>query len=291
MRDVMFTNETYHKKILNLNMFYLRIQKEHAYFLQTLIPPKQADLIKLITHFHEEYQYLIQETMNIGAGILEVSDYMVTNYTLSMEKLTAFLTGHPIDTDLTILELNLATQPVIKEWDKNLKEAVTQLNQKITSLNREFIKLHNDVLEMVSACGILLNTYPSFLLHMKEELIHYNELLPNIISYFENDNLKFKSIEFWNNMMLDHAIFTHSFLDPKNEIELLSRATTFINSFEQLSNRNNLTIKLTEDFRDFIVQITEGIFNCEISSMMNPLYCDHILREVNFYLYLLKYSL
>ena len=65
----MFTNETYHKKILNLNMFYQESKKNTLIF-KTLIPPKQADLIKSITHFHEEYQYLYKREMNIGAGIL-----------------------------------------------------------------------------------------------------------------------------------------------------------------------------------------------------------------------------
>lgn len=48
------------------------------------------------------------------------------------------------------------------------------------------------------------------------------------------------------------------------------------------------TLKTTEQYRDFKVAGTKGITGCEIRSVILPLLADHVLREANHYLRLLK---
>ena len=48
------------------------------------------------------------------------------------------------------------------------------------------------------------------------------------------------------------------------------------------------TLTETINFRDFKKSGTEGIDECKIKSMMLPLMADHVLREANHYIRLLK---
>lgn len=54
---------------------------------------------------------------------------------------------------------------------------------------------------------------------------------------------------------------------------------------------NEVTRKIletTEQYRDFKAAGTEGITGCEIRSVILPLLADHVLREANHYLRILK---
>ena len=48
------------------------------------------------------------------------------------------------------------------------------------------------------------------------------------------------------------------------------------------------TIKATTELADFKAKGTDGILNCKIKSIILPLLADHVLREANHYLHLLK---
>ncbi|MCI5622714.1 DUF2935 domain-containing protein, partial [Anaerostipes sp.] len=48
------------------------------------------------------------------------------------------------------------------------------------------------------------------------------------------------------------------------------------------------TIEITEKYRDFKEAGTKGITECQIQSIILPLLADHVLREANHYLRLLK---
>lgn len=48
------------------------------------------------------------------------------------------------------------------------------------------------------------------------------------------------------------------------------------------------TIEITKLYRDFKAAGTSGIIGCDIRSIILPLLADHILREANHYLRILK---
>lgn len=51
------------------------------------------------------------------------------------------------------------------------------------------------------------------------------------------------------------------------------------------------TIKETERYRDFKAAGTKGITECSIQGLILPLLADHVVREANHYLRLLKEAL
>ena len=95
--------------------------------------------------------------------------------------------------------------------------------------------------------------------------------------------------------MKEHAEFIRGLLDP-SENELILTADRFSNDYEMIlknytRNYNNLTaISLNETIklRDFKIAGEEGILNCKIKSIIIPLLADHVLREANHFIRILR---
>lgn len=109
-----------------------------------------------------------------------------------------------------------------------------------------------------------------------------------------------KQVElFWNQIMMEHALFIRGLLDPTEE-ELILTADNFAKEYKKLleeaRNVTDETIKTVTDKtitetvknRDFKKASTEGIVGCEIKSIILPLLADHVLREDNHYLRILQ---
>ncbi len=122
-----------------------------------------------------------------------------------------------------------------------------------------------------------------------EELLNNRQL-----SY---KNLR-KTEKFWNQIMMEHALFIRGLLDPTEEA-LIQTANKFAMEFrellEQARRQDCRAMGMTEEalaetlkIRDFKAAGTKGILNCEIASIILPLLADHVLREANHYIRLLE---
>ncbi|WP_280634077.1 DUF2935 domain-containing protein [Tissierella pigra] len=103
-------------------------------------------------------------------------------------------------------------------------------------------------------------------------------------------------LRFWNHIMEDHGEFIDGMLDP-TEKDLKRRAEEFVKKFEELVKESikchekqlaEKSLITTKEFRDFKVSAVEGLLNCKIKSIIPPLLGDHILREANHYIRILK---
>ena len=105
---------------------------------------------------------------------------------------------------------------------------------------------------------------------------------------------------FWNQIMMEHALFIRGLLDPSEEA-LIAAADEFSREYACLLEAAKeaddkaalaaLTAKTreeTEKYRDFKAAGAKGINGCEISSIILPLLADHVLREANHYLRILQ---
>ena len=101
--------------------------------------------------------------------------------------------------------------------------------------------------------------------------------------------------QFWNQIMMEHAMFIRGLLDP-SENELIETSDTFAKDYARLLSdcRKTLDLSITIDtkaslnetlkFRDFKSAGTKGIQECRIRSVILPLLADHVLREANHYI-------
>jgi hypothetical protein len=145
--------------------------------------------------------------------------------------------------------------------------------------------------------------YPLLLDHILREAKFYLCLIQKLQSRVEIDAEKeaFEQEFFWNRIMAEHSKFISGLLDP-TENELIKTASNFGNQFDQLTEEAKKamdktypiskvtyhSLKATKDIRDFKSQGTQGILECKIKSTILPLLGDHVLREANHYLRLLK---
>ena len=95
---------------------------------------------------------------------------------------------------------------------------------------------------------------------------------------------------------MEHAMFIRGLLDPC-ETELYNAADGFEKEYsallEQCRKAQNRTmtadsLEETVKLREFKTTATKGIEPCKIRSIILPLLADHVLREANHYIRLLK---
>lgn len=302
----MLSNEQFIKNSLELNLFFLRIMKEHLTFVNPFLMPKDNYLINDINTSIRNLDKLLAHTIVLSRGIVfptadETCD-IVTKYTLKAEEAVEFYTGLPIDTRLTRAEINLSKYNEA-QLTEGLVEKVFSLNQKIMNVLNVVIKMKCTLKENVSKCNMFIGLYPTMIEHDLEEALFYFSMLTKLQKRIDMDINKeiVKQEGFWNEIMGEHAQFIRGLLDPTEE-DLIKMADKFADEFEELNKRalklfDNMagikevtrdSFKATTKLRDFKIEGTEGILSCKIKSIILPLLADHVLREANHYLKALK---
>lgn len=85
---------------LDLNLFFLRIMKEHSFFLEIGFTPKDKNMGERAGTFRQRFEQLLSEATalangNVSANALN-SRQVTAQYTLEAERLTGFYTGIPL---------------------------------------------------------------------------------------------------------------------------------------------------------------------------------------------------
>ena len=130
---------------------------------------------------------------------------------------------------------------------------------------------------------------------MNEDKMYYNLLLKvQKQEQFSPNYLREQEL-FWNNIMKEHAEFIRGLLDP-SENKLIMTANKFANDYNNILKKylnnpttlTNISLQETINFRDFKIASEEGILNCQIKSIIIPLLADHVLREANHFIRILR---
>ncbi|WP_315120599.1 DUF2935 domain-containing protein [uncultured Clostridium sp.] len=302
----MLSSKEFVRQSLELNLFFMRILKEHSIFLEAGIMPKdhlwasQADMLK------NEFSQLLIETIRLSQGIIspEVanSGELVTDLTFPAERETECLSGIEIDSNITRMEEALIKCPQTKP-SAGLERRVSQLNSRAIIAVKKIICFKSALLDNVLTCRMFTANYPLLIDHILREAKLYLRILTMLQDRQEVNLAKELAYQenFWNRIMAEHAKFIRGLLDP-TEVKLFDTANDFGKKFDALTAETkllmknlNLLPKTTEDalkntieIRDFKKQGTEGLISCNIRSIMVPLLGDHVLREANHYIRLLK---
>lgn len=302
----MLSNTEFVKQSLGLHLFFARIMKEHSFFLEVGFTPRDASFTQQADAFRREFDRLLGQVVEISNGVVnpEVlqSGEVVTPYTLNAERATTYFTGIQIPTQLTRAELGLDGSGRIPAHAM-LERQVTALNQRAIRLTTSLIHFKENILTNVLACKMFTVNYPLLITHIIREAELYLQQLLRLQSR-DALNLERRTYEmefFWNRQMAEHAKFIRGLLDP-SENDLIHQANLFGNEFDQLTVKAKAamdltapldevtaqSLKATEELRSFKAQGTQGILECKVKSIIIPLLGDHVLREANHYLRLLR---
>jgi len=304
----MISREEYIRLSLELNLFFARIAKEHSFFIESAFTPKDADLAREADMLKNQFEMLLGETISLSNGVVSQasveSGEFVTPHTLAAERTSQFYTGIPINFRLTQKEEGLVGNSGTLA-SPLLDERVFNLNRKAIILTTALINFKVRILSNVLACRLFTLNYPLLLDHILREARFYLRALnrlQNRESMGGANDLVEQEI-FWNRIMAEHAWFIRGLLDP-TEGELINTANDFGNEFSELTRKAIAASEQTallpgvtsESFdaavgiRDFKNAGTEGLINCKIKAIAVPLLADHVLREANHYLRILRQS-
>jgi hypothetical protein len=304
--NTMYSKNEYIKQSLGLHLFFARIMKEHSLFLQLGFTPRDSGFTKQADAFRKEFDRILEEAIKLSDDVVSPdvlkSGEVVTPFTLDAEKATSFFTGVQIPTQLTKAEEELRSGGKIKD-NFRLEQRVSTLNRSAINATAALIKFKSNILREVLNCKMFTFNYPLLIEHIIREARLYLEMLKRLqsgdIINYERESLDLEF--FWNRQMAEHAKFIRGLLDPTEE-ELINQANMFGIEFDQLTEAAKAAIdttapcsKVTEeslmatrDLRNFKEQGTQGILDCKVRSIIIPLLGDHVLREANHYLRLLR---
>lgn len=286
---------------LETHLFFARIMKEHGLFLEAGFLCVETEWQDRADWFRRQFENLLRDVVEISDGrvgkrILS-SGELTTEYTLQAEERTRQLGGIPIDSRITEMEQSLGAGARMP--DREMVRAIQRINERAIKLLDGFIDFKQDILENV-ANGTLFNAnYPMLIKHILREAKLYRATVRMLMdnSRCSADNLR-RTEEFWNRIMMEHALFIRGLLDP-SEVKLIATADNFAGEYQELlmkaRRQDGIALGLTEEtleetmkYRDFKAAGTKGILDNEIASIILPLLADHVLREANHYIRLLQ---
>lgn len=302
----MLSEKDYIRLSLEANLFFLRIAKEHMIFAAASLPLRNRAAACKMLLMKDRFEELLSEAVEMADRMVShevlASDELITDFTLAAEMKTQFLTGIPINTELTHRELEIREEKKSRHIEE-LRQEITELNGKAAALAKGAISFKATLLQNIKACKAFSYTYPSMLEHIIEEEEYYVALLQKLEKRDTVDSAREIIAEEinWNHLMKEHSEFIRGYLDPKEE-KLFRKADSFAGEFAILVGEAEMTrdkpgmlpevtrksLKKVEELRSFKEQGTMGLLKCEIEALIPPLLSDHVLREANHYIRLLK---
>jgi len=299
----MLNRKNYIMQSLELHLFFARIMKEHALFLEAAFTPPDAAFAKRAEGFKLQFEQLLANVVILSQGTVRQqildSGEVVTKFTLNAEKQTSHFTGIGINNKITEMELRLRGIDNCEKMSSHLYRKIEALNHEAVQLLNGFIAFKENILNNVRDCRMFTMNYPLLIEHILREAKLYRNYVNSLQNGTLTDNFMKDTERFWNQIMMEHAMFIRGLLDP-SESELIETSDRFAKEYEELlmqsRRRNELvssdltvaSLKETLRFRDFKQAGTIGIQRCEIESVILPLLADHVLREANHYIRLLE---
>ena len=342
--------EKYAVLSIETHLFFARIMKEHALFLEAGFPCKDEAWIKKADWFKEQFEELLRDAVEIGegriGGCILKSGELLTEFTIPAEKRTACLSGIAIDSEISGMERRMI-QSVFCEGERNagqndgcgcegnagnegnrknacgcesnagnrknacgcrsnVRQGSRRGWEKIHEINRRALRLLNGLIEFKEsilnevADGNLFNAnYPLLIQHIIREAKLYRATVEELLRNGKISRQRMGEMEsFWNQIMMEHALFIRGLLDPSEE-ELIAAADGFAADYKKLLEQarqqdwqamDELTRESLEEtlkYREFKTAGAEGILCGEIASIILPLLADHVLREANHYIRIL----
>jgi len=276
---------------LENDLFWTRIMKEHAIFIESSMPPPQKQLAMQAEKFKKQFERALSDTIRLSSGSVSgralQSGQYYTNYTEAAEQVTQQLSGVEINSSLTRMEYNI--QPLDPyDFSPQKAQEVLALNRNLLNQVSAFARFKSDLYNRQASCKLFSFLYTSVYEHIIHEAQMFIDILTGLQDRDEDYNRGFES--FWNHHMADHAKVMRGLFDPA-EAEHFSTADHFAKTFDALSsgmpNRTE-ELEAVKALGEFKARTTEEILECKVKSLMSPLFTDHMLREANYYQYLLQ---
>jgi len=292
------------------HLFYLRTLREFCLNIQLSFYKNNKNIIEIAEGLGKRYEELNNIALTLSNSripkqILD-NNYFITDYTLDTELLTEKLFNIDIDTDITIEQQNLIGFNSINEIEINneIINQVMSLNDDAIELTRNFIDfckyLRNEMIDN----NIFSYSYPLIYTYIiKEAGLFVSDLERLQNKDFADPTYVINYQYYYSDSMMQIAQFIIGLSDP-NQTAIITNADNYrkafsnlIKKYEQSTNSpdaqkllNEDAIILVQSFKIFLIKLIEGILNNNYYFIVEPVFLDNLLTEVNYFLYLLQGS-
>lgn len=303
----MLSGDEFVRQSLELHLFFARIMKDHAFFLQISFTPQKSIYACDAEAFRRGFDMLLSDAVFLSNGLIreEVikSGELLTPFTLEAEKSAVYYTGVNIPINITKTENELISNTLTIDNCTGIEDKVIAINNRALELIKGIANFKKVVLSKILEGKIFTRIYPLLIDHMLREARLYFQLIYKL-QRREDIDLKREAYgqeTFWNRNMAEHSKFILGFLDPVED-KLINIAGNFGKEFDLLTEQakkavkdstsilkvTDDSIKLNFEIVKFKRKVTQGLLDSKVKAVMLPLVCDHTLREANHYLCLLK---
>lgn len=243
---------------LALNRFWLQIMMEHAIFLRLGLPCDRQDLIDRARYFEDRYRRLLERAQTISRN----------------------------------------------------PAAVRALNEESILLTQQYIEYKTMLLMLMVECRLGGFNFPLLIDHIRREAIRFVDRLRRLQEGQIINPITDMLAEdvFWTRIMADHSAFILHLLDP-SERQFIEEASELREEFDELRLQSQdfesmlrLTpveipalgrfqgdiARVTTEIIAFKAELRELIRRCEILGLIPELLMDHVLREAEHFLDILR---
>lgn len=292
--------QNYAVNSIETHLFFARIMREHALFLEAGFPCKDDAWISKADFFRVQFEELLRDVVALANGRVTPcminSGEIITRFTIPAERKTSRLTGISIDSSISESESALRAG-IGRAENREFLTAIFRINERSLRLLNGLIEFKESLLSEVKNGSLFNANYPLLIEHIIREAKLYRATVEEIMSNRRISSQRLCETQlFWNQIMMEHALFIRGLLDP-SEAQLIDTADDFATDYKELLETARqqdcrataqLSLNETLKYRDFKATGAEGILNSSIASIILPLLADHVLREANHYIRLLE---
>lgn len=286
------TNEAYNIMSAATYLFWSRIMKEHAIFIESSLPPPQSRLAVQAKQYHNQFSQLFRKVIFLSNGVLSeeilASGQFLTDFTEIAERDFEKFFGVTANLPLTVSEQHIKPFRADIAGSRQLREQFSEIGGQLLRETEAFVPFQEDMLSRRISCKLFFGLYPSALDHLMKEAKRFIVEIKAIESADTAQSDSF--ISFWNQGMSEHAKSLRGELDWTEDNEILA-ANNYAEAFDKLVSAAPNRMKSLEyntKFAEYARSVTQEFIGCKLLGIMSGLYCDHLLREVNHFNWALK---
>lgn len=298
----MLSREEYIRLSMEQNLFWLRIMKEHAIFIESIMPPIQERLASEADRFKQQFEQLLAAAIRLSNASVSkealASGQYYTRFTDEAERIMQQFTGISINRGLTLMETNIEPFTPYTDYSAGKEQEVNLLNQKILRLLQQFIEFKANLFHNQASCLLVTFEYTAVFEHILHEGQEYRKVLTNLQKREAPDEtVSPEEINFWTHIMSEHAKVLRGRFDPTEEI-LFTEASKYaaifdelLKSLQSIADLDPIIVaseQMVYDFANFKAVVTRALIECKARAILFPLFTDHLLREAIHYFTLLK---
>jgi hypothetical protein len=286
------------RESIELHLFWARIMKEHAIFVEDGFECMDAACIQEADALKCQFEEILHEAICLANGWVSAdvlqSGELFTDNTLMAEQKTQELSGIAINSALTAEEMNLRPYMDAMEMsmgtaldmgqdagmemgslvmEENLVQGAMGLEQTLCVLNDKALACAQSIYafleriyqDVVNRCCLYTHNYPSIFSHHMEETRMYMKLIQRVQNRQIVDPT-FQMVEMemlWNHLMKEHAEIIRQMLDPTEEA-MIEKANMYAKEFKKLEKQFKDETQPRKNLREITresIRATEGLKN------------------------------